>query len=220
MKKKVGIVGSGNLGRVVGLNWASTGHDVFFGHRRPEVLERIQDLAGTLPIRTGSNEAAVRESDIILYTLGAVLPSQIAEPDAWAGKVVIDPNNAFSREGIDRTVTTSFAERYQADIPAAHVVKALNGHAQETFELTAEQLRRTGAGSFYCGNDATANQTVAELINATGLTAIQSGNLDQAVSLEGLAKVLLPVWTERGLYLSLALVNLPQPAQPRFGGRQ
>ena len=101
----------------------------FFGHRRPEVLERIQKLAGELPIQTGSNEEAVRASDIILYTLGAVLPSQIAAPGAWAGKVVIDPNNAFSRAGIDRTATTSFAERYQADVPAAYVVKALNGHA-------------------------------------------------------------------------------------------
>lgn len=218
--RKIGIVGSGNLGRVVGLNWASKGYDVFFGHRRPEVLEHIKELAGELPIQTGSNEAAVRESDVILYTLGAVLPSQIAEPAAWAGKIVIDPNNAFGRGGIDRPATTSFAERYQADIPAAHVVKALNGHAQETFELAAEQLRQTGAGSFYCGNDAAANQTVAELINATGLTAIQSGNLNQALFLEGLGKVLLPLWMERGLYLSLALVNLPQPAHPRFGGRQ
>ncbi len=218
--RKIGIVGSGNLGRVVGLNWATSGYDVFFGHRRPEVLERIQELAGDLPIQTGSNEAAVRASDIIFYTLGAVLPSQIAEPGAWAGKVVIDPNNAFSREGLDRPATTSFAERYQADIPLAHMVKALNGHAQETFELAAEQLRQTGAGSFYCGNDADANQTVAELINATGLTAIPSGSLDQALSLEGLAKVLLPVWMARGLYVSLALVSLPPPAHPRFGGRQ
>jgi len=218
--KKIGIVGSGNLGRVVGLNWATKGYDVFFGHRRPEVLERIKELAGDLPIRTGSNEEAVRESDIIFYTLGAVLPSQIAAASAWAGKVVIDPNNAFSQAGIDHTVTTSFAERYQLDIPAAHVVKALNGHTQETFELEAEQLRQTGAGSFYCGNDAAANQAVAELINATGLTAIQSGALDQAMLLEGLAKVLFPVWMERGLYISLALVNLPQPASPRFGGRQ
>lgn len=218
--RKIGIVGSGNLGRVVGLNWAASGYNVFFGHRRPEVLERIQALAGALPIQTGSNEAAVRASDVIFYTLGAVLPSQIAEPGAWTGKVVIDPNNAFSAAGLDRTATISFAERYQADIPAAHIVKALNGHPQETFELTAAQLRQTGASSFYCGSDAAANQIVADLINATGLTAIQSGGLDQALFLEDLAKVLLPVWMARGLYVSLALVSLPPPAHPRFGGRQ
>ena len=218
--RKIGIVGSGNLGRVVGLNWAASGHAVFFGHRRPEVLGHIRALAGELPIQTGSNEAAVRESDILLYTLGAVLPSQIAPPAAWTGKVVIDPNNAFGPAGLDHPAPTSFAERYQADIPAAHIVKALNAHPQETFELTAKQLRQTGAGSFYCGNEAAANQAVAELITATGLTAIASGGLDQARALEGLAQVLLPVWQQRGLHVSLALVNLPPPAQPRFGGRQ
>ena len=218
--KKIGIVGSGNLGRVLGLNWASQGYPVFFGHRRPEVLDRIKELAGNLPIETGTNEAAVRESDIILYTLGAVLPSQIAEPGTWAGKIVIDPNNPFSAQGIDHTATTSFAERYQADIPAAHVVKALNGHPVEVFELEADALRPTGAVGFFCGDDEAANHAVAELINATGLTAVPSGGLDQALAIEGVAKVLLPVWMSRGPFASLSLVTLPPPAHSRFGGRQ
>ncbi len=31
--KKIGIAGSGNMGRVIGLNRAEKGHQVFFGHR-------------------------------------------------------------------------------------------------------------------------------------------------------------------------------------------
>lgn len=218
--KKIGIVGSGNMGRVIGLNWAEKDHQVFFGHRRPEVLEQIKELAGNIPIQTGSNEEAVRASDIILYTIRDAMPSEIAEKSAWAGKIIIDIKNSFSKESLDNTVTSSYAERYQEDVPEAHVVKALNCHAQETFELETEQIRNSGAISFFCGNDKEANKTMAELINDIGLTAVESGSLEQAKWIEGVAKVMFPLWMQRGIFISLSLTDLPQPSKPKFGGRQ
>ena len=77
--KNIGIVGSGNMGRTIGLNWASKGHNVFFGHRRKEVLDQIMELAGAIPIKTGSNRDAVIYSDIILYCIRDIMPSEISE---------------------------------------------------------------------------------------------------------------------------------------------
>lgn len=111
--KKIGIVGSGNMGRTIRLNRAEKGYQVFFGHRRAEVLEQIKERASTIPIQTGSDEDSVRNSDIILYTIRDVMPSQITERSAWDGKIIIDLNNSFSKGHVDSTVTKSFANDTQ-----------------------------------------------------------------------------------------------------------
>jgi predicted dinucleotide-binding enzyme len=42
---KIGIVGTGNMGRVLGGLWAVGGHEVFFGARRAEASEKAASLA-------------------------------------------------------------------------------------------------------------------------------------------------------------------------------
>jgi predicted dinucleotide-binding enzyme len=216
----IGIVGSGNMGRTIGLNWANNGHNVFFGHRRKEVLEQIKELAGTTPIMTGSNQDAVINSDIILYCIRDTMPSEVLEKSYWNNKVVIDLNNWANPVNFNyEPIVKSIAESYQEDIPNAYLVKALNNHAQETFELSFDEIRQTNAGSFFCGDNETANKTVATLINETGLTPIESGKLNQARILESMANLIRLLMKERGIFISYALTNLPQPNNQKFGGR-
>jgi 8-hydroxy-5-deazaflavin:NADPH oxidoreductase len=119
----IGIVGSGNMGRTIGLNWANNGHNVFFGHRRNKVLEQIKELAGTTPIKTGSNQDAVINSDIILYCIRDTMPSEILGKDYWDNKVVIDLNNWPSPVNFNYEPTVkSISESYQEDIPKASLV--------------------------------------------------------------------------------------------------
>ena len=219
--QKIGIVGSGNMGRSIGLNWANKGHQVFFGHRRSEVLEEIKQLANSIPIQTGSNQDAILNSDVILYCIRDIMPSEILEIKYWDNKTVIDLNNWENPIDFNyEPITKSIAERFQDDIPSAHVVKALNNHAQETFELTFDEIKATGAGSFYCGNNEKANKAVEDLINDTGLTAIESGKLKQARILEGMANLIRLLMKKRGLFISYALTNLPEPKDNKFGGRK
>jgi predicted dinucleotide-binding enzyme len=35
---KIGIIGTGNMGRFLGVRWARAGHDVLFGSHDPESL--------------------------------------------------------------------------------------------------------------------------------------------------------------------------------------
>lgn len=208
------------MGRTIGLNWAKTGHTVFFGHRRIEVLQQIKELAGSIPVRTGTNQEAVTNSDVILYCIRDTMPSQILEKSHWDNKIVIDLNNWANPIDFNyEPIVKSIAESYQEDIPNAYVVKALNNHAQETFELSFDEIRQTNAGSFFCGNNENANKTVATLINETGLTPIESGKLNQARTLESMAQLIRLLMKERGLFISYALTNLPQPNNLKFGGR-
>ena len=218
--KNIGIVGSGNMGRTIGLNWASKGHNVFFGHRRQEVLDQIKELAGTTSIKTGSNEAAVLNSDVVLYCIRNIMPSEILERKSWDNKIVIDLNNWANPENFNFSpVIKSIAETFQEDIPNAHIVKALNNHAQETFQLNFEEIKATNAGSFFCGNNDIANETVEKLIGEIGLTPIKSGRLNQARILESMANLIRLLMKERGIFISFALTNLPQPTALKFGER-
>ena len=148
------------------------------------------------------------------------MPSEILEKSYWNNKVVIDLNNWANPINFNyEPIVKSLAESYQEDIPNAYLVKALNNHAQETFELSFDEIRQTNAGSFFCGDNETANKTVAALINETGLTPIECGKLNQARILESMANLIRLLMRERGIFISYALTNLPQPNNQKFGGR-
>jgi len=213
----IGIVGSGNMGRTIGLNWATKGHNVFFGHRRAEMLDTIKSIAGDLRIETGTNMEALVNSDVILYCLRNILPSEIAGQELWNGKIVIDLNNNW--ESLKTSGPESLAYKYQQDIPGAHVVKAFNNHAQELFETNTDVLRKANAGSFYCGDNVGANTIVSGLIEDIGLMPIYSGPLSNAYILENMGHLIKTLMQERGLMISYALTAFPEPTTYKFGGR-
>ncbi|HEU4729458.1 MAG TPA: NAD(P)-binding domain-containing protein, partial [Kofleriaceae bacterium] len=43
---KIGIVGTGHMGRTLGVRWAQAGHSVLFGSRDPENARRAARQAG------------------------------------------------------------------------------------------------------------------------------------------------------------------------------
>lgn len=213
----IGIVGSGNMGRTIGLNWASKGHNVFFGHRRVEMLGSIKNIAGNIPIRTGTDMEAILNSDVILYCLRNTFPSEIAAQELWNGKTVIDLNNNW--ESLKTSGTDSLAYKYQQDIPGAHLVKAFNNHAQELFETDAYVLHKANTGSFYCGDNIAANAIVSGLIEDIGLTPIHSGPLSNAYILENMGHLIKFLMQQRGLMISYGLTAFPEPEEYKFGGR-
>ena len=140
---KIGIVGSGNVGRSLGVLWAEHGHEVFFGSRN---VERAQSAAGyTRSAAFGSNAEAAGFGEVVLWTLRSV-PAAEALGDAGLldGKIVIDPNNAPLREDLrlgPREDVASLAERLALDVPQARIVKAFNTLPIEVLELSPTPLR-------------------------------------------------------------------------------
>lgn len=138
---KIGIVGTGNMGRILGCGWAVAGHEVFFGARNPQAASRAAGLAhtqGAAHAFAGSNDEAAAFGDVVFFGVRNVQPDHVlANTSVLHGKVVIDPNNWPVPQGrFDFTpVTQSLAEKRQAYLPRAHVVKAFNTMAQELFEM-------------------------------------------------------------------------------------
>ena len=63
---KIGIIGSGNMERSIGILWAEQEHEVFFGSREAEKERSIAKFAqhGT---QARTNEEAAAFADVLFY---------------------------------------------------------------------------------------------------------------------------------------------------------
>ncbi|WP_437999595.1 NAD(P)-binding domain-containing protein [Sorangium sp. So ce185] len=181
---KIGVIGTGNMGRTFGLLWASSGHDVLFGSRDRAKAEAV--AAGHERARAGDFDDAAAFGDVILYTVRGAFPSTLLRaPQALAGKVVIDCNNRDFDARVDRpTPEASLAERLAADVPQAKIVTAFQTIPHVVAELGRDKLAPQRISVFLCSDDAAAKAIVKGLADELGFVGIDSGELKRARLLE------------------------------------
>lgn len=217
---KIGILGTGNMGRSLGLRWREVGHDVFFGSRTPDKARAVGGAD-----RGGTYDEAVLYGDVILNTVRGIVPSKLLTTVApLDGKVVIDLNNRSIPPGFeyDPIAGPSLAEEVAADVPNALVVKAFNTLAQEVFEHGKDTLTSESVAVFVSGDNDRARRTVMALAADLGFAPVDCGRLRNARLLESLADFvrLLMIDRQRGPYMTIGLKELPPVTTPRLGGRQ
>ena len=104
-----------------------------------------------------------------------------------AGKIVVDISNALNEtyDGLTIAPDTSAGEQVAALLPNSRVVKAFN----TTFANTLVEGKVAGQplDVLIAGNDTSAKATVANLVKAGGLVAIDAGLLHRARQLEAMA---------------------------------
>jgi len=105
--------------------------------------------------------------------------------NALAGKVLVDCTNPVG-PGLSHGLASQQAgsQALQALAPQARVVKAFTIYGFENFENSAYPAYNVLPTMMYCGNDASAKQTVAGLIAALGWAPLDVGGLEQALHLE------------------------------------
>jgi len=185
----IGIVGTGNMGRALGVQWARAGHDVLFGSR-DHAKAQAAALATSPSARSGDVDAAAAFGDVILYTLRGLPPSRVLrEPRALAGKVVIDCNNSDSDPSkpgeFYPAPLPSFAEQLASDAPGARVVQAFNTVPHRIIELGRERLQSRRISVFLCADDPAAKATVKRLAEDLGFVGVDSGELRRARLVDG-----------------------------------
>src|SRR5436190_5387456 len=134
-KTRVGVLGTGEVGRRLAEGFRSRGHDVMIGSRDPGKPELREWLAGDgAGIEAGTFAQAAEHGELlVLAVLGDAAEEAIADagPEHFSGKIVIDAMNPldFSR-GFPPKLSTSgqhsLGERVQRALPDAKVVKAFN----------------------------------------------------------------------------------------------
>lgn len=191
---KVGILGSGIVGRVLAGGFIKHGHQAVLGTRdrnKQELADWIRETPGA---KVASFDEAARFGDIIvLAALGRAVENIIdmAGPANFSGKTVIDATNPLSDEppvnGILKYTTgpnESLGEQIQAKLPGARLVKAFNSVGNGL--MINPQFPGGAPTMFYCGNNEEAKTEVAGIIRQFGWEPYDCGTIVSARALEPL----------------------------------
>ena len=211
---KVGILGTGGVGRALAEGFATTGHDVMIGTRDVAgLLARTDpDQMGRPPFSAWSSEhSEVRVASfvetgahgdlLVNATLGtgsidALRAAGAGDVDA---RIVIDASNPLEfpggSAGLFVGLDDSLAERIQREFPAAHVVKAWN--TMTAALMTNPDLVAGGDHSIpICGDDEDARREVARLLEDFGWRdVVDLGDLTAARAMEAYILLWLRLYT-------------------------
>jgi len=198
-KVRVGVLGSGDVGRVLAGGFIKLGHDVKIGSRDPEKLREWAEKAGERA-STGTLEETAKFGDLIVlatHGAGAENALRLAGPGNFDGKVVIDATNPLEfSSGAPKLYVgfnDSLGEQVQRWIPKARVVKAFNtvGNAH----MIDPDFPNGPPDMFICGNDEDAKKIVAQVCRHWGWGVIDLGNIESSRYLEPMCMT----WVMHGL---------------------
>jgi 8-hydroxy-5-deazaflavin:NADPH oxidoreductase len=188
---KVGILGSGDVGRSLGRGFAAIGHDVRIGTRNPSA-EALQEWTKAVEGRGSVGafaDAAEYGELVVVATLGTATLEVLGSVPAasFRGKVVIDTTNPLtfapnSPPTLFVGHTDSLGEQVQRALPDARVVKAFNTVGNAHF------FRPSFPGGppdmLIAGNDPGAKRTVEGILTSFGWSTVDLGGIDGARALE------------------------------------
>ena len=210
MEVRLGILGTGTVGKTIAARLAGLEHDVMVGTRNPEeTTSRTEpDPYGNPPFSAWQEEhpevklgtfaqAAAHGEMIVNATAGAVSLEALeqAGEDNLSGKVLIDISNPLDfSKGMPPTLsvvnTDSLGEQIQRRFPEAKVVKTL--HTMNAYLMVdPAQLAGGDHSVFVSGDDPEAKAAVTDLLRSFGWTdIIDLGDITTARGTE----MMLPVW--------------------------
>lgn len=183
----IAIIGTGNVGSVLGRRWSEIGHDVSFGSRRPEDEDGQALAAAAGATLTTQSEAAAGAEVVLLAVPGTAVENVVRSLGDLSGKIVVDCTNRHQLDPERDREISSLAELVAEIATGAHVVKAFNVTGSKNMD---NPVYPDGPLSMpYCGDDADSKSAVRELITELGFVAVDNGPLSQARALEGMAIV-------------------------------
>jgi hypothetical protein len=194
---KIGILGSGDVGKVLGGGFLKYGHDVMMGTRDPAKLAAwaAQNPEG----KVGDFAEVARFAEVVVLAVkGTVAADALRAAGAanLAGKVVIDAANPIADappvNGVIKFFTNldeSLMERLQREFPAGRFVKAFNSVG--SLRMVEPQFQGGKPTMFICGNDEAAKQTVRSILDQFGWETADMGQAESARAIEPLCMLWL-----------------------------
>jgi 8-hydroxy-5-deazaflavin:NADPH oxidoreductase len=191
---KIGVLGSGDVGRVLASAFLKEGNPVMLGTRDPSKDQVVKWKKDNGNGQTGTFEETAAFGDIIvLAAAGSVSLSviEMAGKENFDEKLVIDTTNPIAPEppvkGVLKFFTTldqSLLELIQGKIPSAYVVKAFNSVGNAF--MYKPDFKGTRPTMFICGNDAGAKKTTSSILDAFGWEVEDMGPAEAARAIEPL----------------------------------
>jgi predicted dinucleotide-binding enzyme len=189
---RVGVLGSGVVGKVLAAGFAGHGHEVMIGSRSPEQLaDWLQEHPG---VGSGYFADAAAFADLVVLAVKGTATSKalsLAGADNHAGKPVIDATNPIADEppvnGVLRFFTNldeSLMEQLQAQYPRTRFVKAFSSVSNA--RMVNPRFEGGKPSMFICGNDAEAKAVVTGILDQFGWETEDMGGVEAARAIEPL----------------------------------
>jgi predicted dinucleotide-binding enzyme len=189
---KVGILGSGEVGKALAKGFLKNGYQVAIGSDHPEKLTEFK--RENPEMETATFEQAAQSGDIVVVCVKGTVAEKIVEKVKrhLTGKTVIDTTNPIAdappQNGVLKYFTSleeSLMERLQKIAPDAQFVKALNsiGSTLMVNPLFGDDTKPT---MFICGNNDDAKKKVHEILEKFGFEVEDMGKVESARAIEPL----------------------------------
>jgi len=214
---RIGILGTGIVGRSHAGRLSALGHDVAIGtHDVTRTLTRNEpDPMGNISFQEWHKEhpsvkllpfaAAAKHGEIVFDALRGQFSLSVLSPLAAEldGKIIVDIANPldFSR-GMPPSLlvsnTDSLGEQVQRALPKARVVKIFNT-VSAFLQVNPGDLAGGDHDIFMCGNDREAKETVRKIAAGYGWkTVIDLGDITNARGTEMMMPIWLRLWGALG----------------------
>jgi predicted dinucleotide-binding enzyme len=189
---KVGILGSGDVGKTLAKGFLKHGYQVAIGSDHAEKLEEFKGENPQIEIATF--EQASQTGDIVVLCVKGTVAEKIIEKVKrhLSGKTVIDSTNPIAdvppQNGVLKFFTTldeSLMERLQKIAPDARFVKALNSVGSGLM-INPNFRDNTKPTMFICGNNDDAKMKVYEILEKFGFEIEDMGKAESARAIEPL----------------------------------
>lgn len=200
--KKIGIIGSGGVGKTLAAGFLKHGYQVMVGTREPDKLNAWHGKEGQ-NASIGSFAETAAFGDIVVLAVkgtGAVEALTLAGAGNLQGKTVIDTCNPIAAvpavNGVLNFFTSinySLMEQLQKEFAGAHFVKAFNSIGSAF--MVNPDFGGVKPAMFICGNSDAAKKEVTAILDQFGFETEDFGKAESARAIEPLCML----WCIRGL---------------------
>lgn len=189
---RIGVLGAGDVAKVLGGGFRKHGHDVMMGTRAPA---KLADWAAQNPTsRVGSFAETAKFAELVVLAVKGTAAAdalRAAGASNLAGKPVVDATNPIADappvNGVLRFFTDldqSLMERLQREFESARFVKAFNSVGNAC--MVNPQFKGGKPTMFICGNDEAAKRIVSGILDEFGWETADMGKAEAARAIEPL----------------------------------
>jgi 8-hydroxy-5-deazaflavin:NADPH oxidoreductase len=189
---KIGVLGSGDVAKVLASGFLKHGHDVMLGTRDSTKLAdwSTQNPRG----RVAVFEETARFGELVVLAVKGTAAAQVlrlAGAKNLLAKTIIDATNPIADappvNGVLKFFTNldeSLMERLQREFPEAHFVKAFNSVGNN--RMVNPDFKAGKPTMFICGNDGGAKDITTHILDQFGWDTADMGNVEAARAIEPL----------------------------------
>jgi predicted dinucleotide-binding enzyme len=184
---KIAFLGYGKVGAPLADHLQRAGHEVTLAARAADSVSVQRARARNAALKVADPAVAVAAAEVVFLATPYAANASVLPPlaDALAGKVLVDCTNPVG-PGLSHGLQSqrSGSADVQALAPRARVVKAFTIYGFENLDDNRFPAANVKPAMMYCGDDAAAKGTVAQLIGQLGWEPLDVGGLVQALHLE------------------------------------